>query len=88
VRGLPVAHRSVGRKGQVKKRRYPKMDEIAQAKDELLDGGLNYVCTVPSLSETQELLDTQVDLYQFPPLDPDAPVPTEERRPSGLIVPA
>lgn len=84
---MSLSHGSVDRKGKVKKRRYPTWVEIAEAKDELLEGGLAYICSVPSGDEAKEMADTTIDVYQFPPLDPDAPVPTEERRASGLIVP-
>lgn len=83
---MTISHGSIGRKGNVKKKRYPTMPEIAKARAELLPD-MPFICTVPTLSETDELKDTTVELFQFPPLDPEAPKPVEERLASGLIVP-
>ena len=88
---LSISHAKRGKKGQLSPGRYPKWDEIAHARYELLPADIDVVMHLPREEDYVALHDTTFHLHEYPDREFDPQLPPAmagpTRTPSGLILP-
>ena len=84
---LSISHAKRGKGGQLSAGRYPKWDEIADARYSMLPEDIDVVMHLPPPDEYVALHDTTFHLHEYPDRDYEPQIPVEIQRPSGLLLP-